>query len=294
MQNKKVEQKEEQVTSLKSSPITTTLIVLGTVFVLYHIIGAGITFLSIGNLTKENVQGFRLMTMLSQFLFIFVPTLLFAIWQEDSFSKIFSIKIPSLPEVLITILATLSLQSVAQIFLYVQDLLFPLDKFLPALDSMRKTIEQIYEILISAESVSEFIYVVLVVALTPAICEEPLFRGLVQYNLSKASNPKIGFILTGVIFALYHLNAFSFVPLMAIGIFFGYIVYKSGSIYLSIIAHFVNNFSATYFHYAFGKRQITPDQPLTPLIMFLLSIAIFVASIYIFEFLSKNRKQIEM
>lgn len=294
MQNKKVEQKEEQVTSLKSSPITTTLIVLGTVFALYHIIGAGITFLSIGNLTKENVQEFRLMTMLSQFLFIFVPTLLFAIWQEDSFSKIFSIKIPSLPEVLITILATLALQSVAQIFLYVQDLLFPLDKFLPALDSMRKTIEQVYEILISAESVSEFIYVVLVVALTPAICEEPLFRGLVQYNLSKASNPKIGFILTGVIFALYHLNAFSFVPLMAIGIFFGYIVYKSGSIYLSIIAHFVNNFSATYFYYAFGKRQITPDQPLTLLIMFLLSIAIFVASIYIFEFLSKNRKQIEM
>ncbi|MEN3039047.1 MAG: CPBP family intramembrane glutamic endopeptidase [Candidatus Kryptonium sp.] len=283
------QEKIQPKSSLKSSPITMALIALGTVFVLYQFFGAGLALLLFGELDKKNVQGFRLITMFSQFMFILVPTLLFARWQETKYKEIFKIKTPTLPEIILTIIGTLSLQNIAQIYLYIQDILLPVEKLSPIFETLRKMMEQTYSILISARSPIEFAFVVLVVAFTPAVCEELLFRGLVQYNISKASNYKLGFVITGAIFAMYHINPFSFIPLIALGVYFGYLVYKSGSIYLSMIAHFINNFSAAYFYYAFGKEGIiTVQTSLLPMMAFF-SIAIFVGSIYAFEVIHLNK-----
>lgn len=86
------QEKIQPKSSLKSSPITMTLIALGTVFVLYQFFGAGLALLLFGELDEENVQGFRLITMFSQFMFIFVPTLIFARWQETEYKEIFKLK----------------------------------------------------------------------------------------------------------------------------------------------------------------------------------------------------------
>ncbi len=282
---------EKAKSSLKTSPIAMTLIALGTVFILYQFFGAGLLFLLLGGLNEANVQIFRLMTLISQFLFIFTPTLLFARWQETGYKEIFKLKTPSLSEVLLTIIGTLSLQNIAQIYLYFQDIIFPIEKLGPIFETMRKLMERTYSILVSAKSPLEFAFVVLVVAFTPAICEEFLFRGLVQYNLSKASNYKLGFIITGIIFAMYHANPFSFIPLVALGVYFGYLVYKSESIYLSAIAHFVNNFTAAYLYYAVGSEGIIPNNSSALFITMFFSIAIFSISIYIFEILHINKTQ---
>ncbi|MFN3135795.1 MAG: type II CAAX prenyl endopeptidase Rce1 family protein, partial [Candidatus Kryptonium sp.] len=183
------------------------------------------------------------------------------------------------------------LQNIAQFYLYVQDIIIPIEKLGPIFETMRKLMERTYSILISAKSPLEFAFVVLVVAFTPAICEEFLFRGLVQHNLSRASNHKLGFIITGVIFAMYHTNPFNFIPLVALGIYFGYLVHKSGSIYLSIVAHFVNNFSAAYLYYAIGSEGIIPSNSVSLFITMFFSTAIFLASIYIFEILHINKTQ---
>ncbi len=277
--------------SIRSSPIAMTLIALGTVFVLYQFFGAGLTFLIFGGLGEGNVQGFRFMTILSQFLFIFVPTLFFARWQEVNYREIFKLKKPKLFEILLAVVGTLSLQSIAQVYLYVQDMLIPIQKLSPIFETLRKMMERTYSILISAKSPIEFIFVVLVVALTPAICEELLFRGLVQYNLTKASNYKLGFIITGIIFAMYHANPFSFIPLVALGVYFGYLVYKSGSIFLAMTAHFVNNFTAAYFYYALGKEGIVSGSIGSVLMVGFFSIAVFVSSIYAFEILYVDKNQ---
>ncbi len=277
-------------TLLKSSPIAMTLIALGTVFVLYQFFGAGITFLVFGGLGEGNVQGFRFMTMVSQFLFILVPTLLFARWQEVSYREIFKLKIPNIVEVVLVIVGTLSLQNIAQVYLYLQDMLIPIQKLSPIFETLRKMMEKTYLTLISAKSPIEFAFVILVVALTPAVCEELLFRGLVQYNLSKASGHKLGFVITGIIFAMYHSNPFSFIPLIALGIYFGYVVYKSGSIFLAMLAHFTNNFTAAYFYYAFGREGIVSGSTASLFLIFFFSIAIFVSSIYAFEILT-NKNQ---
>ncbi len=280
----------ESKSSLKSSPIAMTLIALGAIFILYQFFGAGITLILFGGLGEGNVQGFRFMTMVSQLVFILIPTLIFARWQDVSYSEIFKLKAPSLFEVLIAIVGTLSLQSIAQVYLYLQDIIIPIEKISPIFETLRKMVERTYLILISAKSPIEFAFVALVVAVTPAVCEELLFRGLVQYNLSKAINYKLGFIITGVVFAMYHANPFSFIPLVALGIYFGYLVYRSESIFLAILAHFINNFTAAYFYYAFGKEEIIQGVGASLFVVVFFSLAIFISSIYALEILHINKK----
>jgi membrane protease YdiL (CAAX protease family) len=89
--------------------------------------------------------------------------------------------------------------------------------------------------------VPELLFVVLVVAVTPAIVEEFLFRGLVQGCFARSTSPGRAAIWAGLIFGVFHFNPFSVVPLIALGIFFGMLRYRSQSMILAMTIHFLNN-----------------------------------------------------
>lgn len=77
-------------------------------------------------------------------------------------------------------------------------------------------------------------------AVIPALAEEYIFRGvLVQYlrhnGLLKAA------VLTGVMFALCHMDLNQFLYTLMIGIFYVYLDEASGSIYCSMLSHFLVN-----------------------------------------------------
>lgn len=107
--------------------------------------------------------------------------------------------------------------------------------------------EELTEILIElmrADSVLEFMLVVILVAVVPAIAEEIIFRGIVQKSLIKRYGPALGIGLTALIFAAMHINPWSFVPLLIGGTFFGYVAYRTGTLWASSLAHFGNNLIA--------------------------------------------------
>lgn len=79
-----------------------------------------------------------------------------------------------------------------------------------------------------------------IIALTPAICEELVFRGVVfsgykNVNIIKAS------IMTGLFFGIFHLNLEQFFYAFAMGVLLTYLVYITNSIFASITLHFVFN-----------------------------------------------------
>jgi sodium transport system permease protein len=78
-------------------------------------------------------------------------------------------------------------------------------------------------------------------ALTPAICEELLFRGILLSSFKKKFPMKTAVVLVAVLFALFHFSVFRIVPTIIIGIVLTFIVYKTKSIYLGMIGHFLNN-----------------------------------------------------
>jgi len=89
-----------------------------------------------------------------------------------------------------------------------------------------------------------------VVAILPGIGEELLFRGVLQNVLKKIfSNYHISIWFTAIIFSAMHIQFLGFIPRMLLGALFGYIYVWSGSLWISMIAHFINNGAAVLMGY---------------------------------------------
>lgn len=81
----------------------------------------------------------------------------------------------------------------------------------------------------------------LMIGATPAICEELLFRGYIQTRLARSFGPAIGIIVASGLFAAFHLDFVHVVAVFPLGLFLGWLAWKSGSIFPAMLAHFVNN-----------------------------------------------------
>ncbi|MEA4823208.1 MAG: CPBP family intramembrane glutamic endopeptidase [Clostridiaceae bacterium] len=78
-------------------------------------------------------------------------------------------------------------------------------------------------------------------ALFPAICEELVFRGVMQYAIDRHGTPRIAILMTGVVFGLFHLDPVR-IPIAAMtGIVLCYALYRSRSIFVPMLMHFINN-----------------------------------------------------
>ena len=83
---------------------------------------------------------------------------------------------------------------------------------------------------------------IIVIALLPAICEEIFFRGAVQRVMIHVTrSPWIGIIISAFLFSALHMQFVGFLPRMFLGLVLGALYWYSGSLWVCIIAHFVNN-----------------------------------------------------
>jgi hypothetical protein len=233
------------------SPIVFACVSLVVVFFLYQIVGGLLTLLFVGTkVTADTVTMHRIFTMGGQILFLLFPALILARLLDTKLSMVFPWRKPNIGETLFAGLSLLFLQEALQIYLFFQDripLPRELEKFVaPA----RQMLEEMFRILVSAKDVPELLFVVLVVAITPAVVEELLFRGLIQNCFERKLVPLRAAVWTGIIFGLFHFNPFQIVPLIILGCFFGILRMRSRSMIIAITMHFLNNALAvvvTYF-----------------------------------------------
>ncbi len=246
---------------LNLHPSLYALLALFGIFFLYQIVGGGITLLLFGmDFTDDNVQAIRLATMIGQIIFLLIPTLILIRFQSKNILKFVRMKPIGLPEVVFITVGVIAAQQFLQGYLVLQDMIQLPEAVQPFVDTVRKSIEEMYRTLVMVHTVPELLFVIIVVALVPAISEEFLFRGLVQRNFEYSFGLAGGAVVAGIIFALYHLNPFSLVPLMALGIVFGLLVYKTGSILAAILAHFINNVTAVVSVYYRREEILLPSE----------------------------------
>jgi membrane protease YdiL (CAAX protease family) len=226
-------------------PVSFALLVLAVIFVLYQVVGGVITLIiARGNLTADNAGLVRWSTFFGQLFFILLPTILLARARHGDVFHSLRIHLPRVRELAVTMVAVFALQQMVQTYMILQDAI-PLPEDLQKfVDMFKKMVEEMYRVLVTARTPGEFLTVVLIVAFVPAITEELLFRGLVQRSFEDATGGVRGAIIAGVIFGAYHLNPFALIPLVSLGIYFGFIVYRSDNITLAMSAHFFNNFVA--------------------------------------------------
>ena len=110
--------------------------------------------------------------------------------------------------------------------------------------------EQLSKYFLRMDSLGDLSFNLLVLAIIPAIGEELLFRGYLQQTFTKwFGKPHVAIIVTALLFSAIHMQFQGFLPRLALGVVLGYLFYWSGSLWLPIIAHFINNAMAISFTY---------------------------------------------
>jgi len=112
---------------------------------------------------------------------------------------------------------------------------------------------EVFQAPISTEPWGLFVGV-LIIGVLAGICEEILFRGVIQRGLEKFGAAK-SILITAVLFGLMHMDFQRFLGTFLIGILLGYLTYKSNSIFSSIFAHFTNNTIAVCLTYVSLKAN---------------------------------------
>jgi membrane protease YdiL (CAAX protease family) len=90
-----------------------------------------------------------------------------------------------------------------------------------------------------------FFIVVISVAVIPGIFEEIAFRGIIQSTLMKNMKPWAAIIASAAVFGIIHLQFLNF-GIFFLGIYLGWLRWRSGSIYPGILAHFGHNFTVVF------------------------------------------------
>lgn len=80
-----------------------------------------------------------------------------------------------------------------------------------------------------------------VIALSPALCEEALFRGVLVSGLRPKLPAWATILVVGVLFGLFHLSIYRFTTTGFLGVVLTYLVVRSGSILPAILGHFIIN-----------------------------------------------------
>ncbi len=102
-------------------------------------------------------------------------------------------------------------------------------------------------------TILDFFAVFFVMAILPGLGEELLFRGAMQPLMIRfTKSPHLGVLITSALFALVHLQFYTFLPILVLGIVLGYLRLWSQSIWPSVIVHIINNGSIVIGAYFFN------------------------------------------
>ncbi len=287
------------------SPTGAALLSLFMVFVLYQFGGAILTLLIFGlDFENADVNAVRLLTTGGQILFILLPALIFAKFVYQDVTSALRIKVPRIKEIGLFIIGMIILTPLLQSFLYIQNYLFNLladkvsvvNSVRSLLDELDKMVESAYGNLLNTNSVFETSFIVFVVAVVPAVCEEVFFRGFVQKSFEQKFKPYFAMFITSAFFGMYHFNPYGLISLIALGMYFGYAAYKSESIIVPVVLHFLNNFVAVMAFIVIGDEDLvsssaTKNENIFP---FVISFAILSFLFFAFiVFMQKNYKFIK-
>jgi CAAX protease family protein len=142
--------------------------------------------------------------------------------------------------------------------------------------------------LFTAHSPGEFVWLIIVIAVTPAICEEVLFRAYAQRTLERKLGAK-SFWIIGIIFGLFHMQPIGLISLSMMGVVFGYLFYRSKSIFPSMAAHFTNNALVVYLLYSGltigGVDIVSLDE--IPLMWVVVSVVVSASLLYLYHFITR-------
>lgn len=123
-------------------------------------------------------------------------------------------------------------------------------------DSAAETTRQILDI----NTVGGLIACILVVGVMAGLSEEMLFRGAMLRMMQDSRLGRHAVVwIVAIIFSAFHMQFYGFFPRMLLGVWLGYLLVWTGSLWVPIIAHTLNNSTVVVFSYLANKGVVPAD-----------------------------------
>ena len=172
--------------------------------------------------------------LLSEWLLLLLPAFLFVRVAGFDFGETFSFRRPQGQKVVGALLLIAGGMPLGWFLAWAQGFVLPVPW------DMLEGLED----LITAESPSRFLWLLALLALTPAICEEVVFRGVLLAGIRDRASAVHVAAFNGLVFGAFHISfesAFRFLPTAWLGFLLAWAVLSTRSIWVGILMHFVNN-----------------------------------------------------
>lgn len=86
-----------------------------------------------------------------------------------------------------------------------------------------------------------YFIILFLISITPGICEEIFFRGLMLSSYDEVYDQKKAILMTSVLFGIFHFNLQNLMLPIFLGVIFAWLVYTTGSIIPSMLGHMLFN-----------------------------------------------------
>lgn len=207
------------------------------IFLLYQFVAA---MLLGSDFFTKNIY---LVILINEFVIILPPVLIYAILKKADFRETFRIRklkpLHALFVVLLSIAAypvAMMLNNIALYFL----------QFIGNIPSQPIPIPQ---------NIIELLVGILIIAVSPAICEEMLHRGLLLSAYERRGSMK-AVVITAIFFGIFHFDLTNFLGPIFLGLMIGYYVVRTNSIFAGMLAHFLNNAISEVIQYFMTDKSV--------------------------------------
>ena len=212
----------------------------------------------------EIIAGLKLFQLLSAVgLFIIPPVVFGFIMSKKPFRRLgFTSAKPPVTYLLVILLMVISAPFVSWLIdvnaaMVLPDFMSGIEEWMR--DSERQA-EELTMAFLTFDGVPSLLYILLIVAIVPAVGEELLFRGVLQKIMIKwTKSAHWGIWITAILFSAMHMQFFGFFPRLLLGLLFGYLFLWSKSLWLPILGHFINNGTVVIASYMYPESLDNAD-----------------------------------
>ena len=183
--------------------------------------------------------------LFNQFVLILLPVLIYVIKKRLDFRKVFRIKRLGLSSAALILLLSIPAFFVA---VMLNTIVLYFLQFIGNIPSQPIPVPG---------NLSELIIGILIIGVTPAICEEMLHRGILLSAYEKRGSIK-AVVITAIFFGIFHFDITNLLGATFLGLLIGYYVIRTNSIFAGMLAHFLNNAISELLQYFLGNGQ-QPD-----------------------------------
>jgi len=217
---------------------TFTVIYLFFQFLLTIIVGVLSVIVGVEYATDFLNRNIYTILLINQFVIILIPVLVYTVVNKLNFKEVFRLnKLDFGPAVIIVLMAIPAFFVAVMLNTIVVYVL----QFIGNVPAQSIPVPQ---------NLSELIVGILIVGVTPSICEEMLHRGIMLSAYERRGSMK-AVVITAIFFGIFHFDVTNLLGATFLGLLIGYYVLRTNSIFAGALAHFLNNAFSELLQYLF-------------------------------------------